>query len=163
VLFACGGAAHAELDIEASAHPGPHAVELRAAKDAPAALVRAPLAAGRLLSRMHARGVAKSVAHAGAPKAVTVDETARATLDVTVPFGRCVEVALALGPGASGAEVRLVNSAGGEEIELGYGTESAAARACALAGPSLTARAELRVQSGATTALVTTRMLAPTQ
>jgi hypothetical protein len=162
VLFACGSGGRARLDVEAQAQSGPYAAEMRAFREAPKALVDHPLAANRLLTRMLARGVVRRADQVTAPKVVQISASHREALDVIVPIGRCVDVTLALGPGASGAEVRLVNKDGGSEVDRAYGTSSAAARACALAGSgTLAIRAELRAQSGAGEALAATRMLAP--
>jgi hypothetical protein len=161
-MFACGSGSAARVDFEALAHTGPYALEMRPVSDVPRVLVDHPLAAARLLGRMHERGVLRRFAHVGAPKAVQVAATKRASIDVSVPFQRCVDVTFALGPGASGAEVRLIDSRTNAEVDLGTGTVSAAARACALTGvASLKIRAELRATAGATDALVATRMLAP--
>lgn len=161
-LFACGEAGSARLDFEALAHTGAYAIELRHKKDVPRVLVEHPLAAGRLLARMEGRGVARRIDHVGAPKLVPLGATQRGSVDVAVPIGRCMDVALALGPGASGAEVRLTDRDSGAELDLGSGTVSAGARACALDRPSgLRVRAELRAVTGASEALVATRMLAP--
>ena len=51
-----------------------------------------------------------------------------------------------------------------QEIELGTGTDSAGARACALEGQkSLEVRAELRTVTGTTDAVSATRMLSPSE
>jgi hypothetical protein len=161
-LFACSKGGKARLDAEAMTRPGPYAIELRAEPETPKLLDDHPLAAGRLLSRMTARGVIRGAAQVGAPKLVALSPTRIEHVDLMVPMGRCVDLTLALGPGASGAEIRLFDSANNRELALSRGTHSTSARACALdrAG-TLNARAELRVMAGQTDALVASRMLSP--
>ncbi len=161
-LFACGKKGRARLDLEGLTRGGPFAVELRRESEAPSALIDHPLAAGRLLARMLSRGVIQRASQVTAANLVALSSSRREQMNVTVPVGRCVEVTLALGEGASGAEVRLMDRQSEREIELSRGTDSAAARGCALdTGKSLEIRAELRVTSGATDALSATRMLSP--
>jgi hypothetical protein len=161
-LFACGKKGRVRLDLEALARGGPFAVEVRRETEAPTALVEHPLAAGRLLSRMLARGVIQRASQVTAAKVSQLSSEKLEQLRIVVPFGRCMDVAVGLGPGATGAEVRLINAATKQEIELATGTDSAGARACALEGTqSLEVIAELRVTSGSTSAVSTTRMLSP--
>jgi hypothetical protein len=160
--FACVAApAKARLDIEALTLPGKYAVEMRVEREVAGTLTAHPLAASRLISRMLSRGVAKSAREAGAPAAVSLSATQLERKDVFVPVGRCVDLSLALGAGASGAELRVIDAQTGKEVELARGTYSTSARACALERGDLRARAELRVKVGATTALFATRMLTP--
>lgn len=163
-LFSCGAGGAARLELEALARPGPVAVERRQLRQPPSALSAHPLAAGRLLGRVLARGTVPRIDQLGAPKVVELSESKRAELDVIVPIARCADVVLALGPEAAGAEIRIVDSATGAELERGYGRYQAAARACALdRNETLRARVELSVGSGATDGLVLTRMLAPSE
>ncbi|HEX9619965.1 MAG TPA: hypothetical protein VF989_07520 [Polyangiaceae bacterium] len=168
VLFACGKGERARLDLEALTRAGPVAVELRKEDATPELLRRYPLAAGRLLARMVAYGVIKTASQVGAPRAIQLEPSRLESIDVLVPVGRCVDVTLALGPDASGAEVRLVTtdpkgSEAGEiaELALSRGTYATSARACALGRGTIHARAELRAATGNTIGLVATRMLAP--
>jgi hypothetical protein len=81
-----------------------------------------------------------------------------------VPFGRCLELTLALGIGSSGAEIRLVDEASGEELALSRGSNATSARVCAFdarEGGTIHARAELRVNAGQGEALTTTHMTTP--
>jgi hypothetical protein len=161
-LHACTPRTRARLDLEPLTRPGRFAVELRAEPDAPPLLAAHPLAASRLLARMTERGLIQSARQVGGVQRVALSAVQLQGVDVLVPMGRCVDVTLALGPGAVGTEVRLVERRTGEELDLGRGTYVANARGCALnrAG-SLEARAELRAVTGQTDALVATRMLAP--
>ena len=160
-LFACNGG-KARIDLEALTRPGRFVVELRAEPGAPKALLAHPLAAGRLLSRMISRNVIRRASQVGAPTVVRVGPATLVPKEILVPVGRCVDVTLALGPGAVGAEVRLLDAASGDELGLARGTHSTSARACAVGRPrTLNVRAELRAAAGEADALVATRMLAP--
>lgn len=161
-LFACGHGDKARLDLEATVLPGPYAVELRPDRDAAAPLADHPLAASRLLARMTSRGIVRAARQVPAPKAVSLSATTLQHEDLLVPVGRCVDVTLALGAGASGAELRLVDAADGREVALARSAWAASARACAIdASTTLHVRAEMRVTAGSTTGLFATRMLAP--
>jgi len=165
VLFVCGRGGTARLDAEATLRPGPFTVLLNPEPGAPAPLAEAPLAAGRLLANVVERGVLRRGAEIGLVRKYTLSETAFETIELTVPFGRCMDVALALDRGAIGAEIRLVAASSGKEIASGRGPHATSARVCALdaesAQTNLKTRAELRVASGSGVALVSTRMLSP--
>ncbi|MEP7051907.1 MAG: hypothetical protein ABJB12_16195 [Pseudomonadota bacterium] len=164
VLFACTGGGQARLDTESLSRPGEYSIEMRAEPEAPPLLVSSPLAAGRLLSHMLEHGLIRSGAQAGK---VTRHELSPEHLDhedFVVPAARCIEVTLALAAGSTGAEVRLLDSASGEELALARGTVVTSARACALAangGGTLHARAEFRVAQGHGEALSTSRTSTP--
>jgi hypothetical protein len=161
-VFACGPDGKLRLDVEALALPGPYVVEHRAEPGTPAVLQAHPLAASRLLGRMTSRGVIRRAGQVGAAKLLPLSSTQLRTEQMLVPIGRCVDFTLALGPHAVGAEIRLVNAADGQQLELGRGAYSAAARACAFDQPrTLQVRAELRCLVGETKGLLGTRMLAP--
>ncbi|MBI3200660.1 MAG: hypothetical protein HYZ29_03885 [Myxococcales bacterium] len=163
-LFSCGPGGKLRLDLEALARPGPVEVQHRKLRQAPPLLAQHPLAASRLLGRVLARGTAPRFDQLGAPKAVTLSETVRSESDLMIPIQRCADVVLALGPGAAGAEVRIVDKVTGKEIERGFGRHHAAARACALdRRATVEARVELAVSSGSTQALVLTRLLSPAE
>ena len=159
-LYGCGPPGSARLDLATLGQPGPYAIEARAAPGVPSVLTSHPLASSRLIDQLWVRGVLKDVRHIGAPRAVTLSPTQLTRVNILVPVRRCVEVALALGPGATGAEIRLLDGADGSELELARGTFATSARACALKQPTtLQAVAELRSAAGSTTALFATRML----
>ncbi len=162
VLYACTRGGKARLDVEAMARGGPYVVEVASESDAPAALLQDPLAAGRLVTRMVARGVAKGPADVGAVQKLALEPTKLAFVDLKIPVGRCMDVYAALGAGASGIELRLVNKASSEELGLVRGSTSATGRACAIrVGETLEARVELRALSGSSNALVATRLIDP--
>ncbi len=164
-LFACAAAGTYRLDLEATLRPGPFAVLAHAEGDVPAPLVDNPLAAGRLLSQVVSRGVLRRPGEVGQATPFDLSETEIKSIELTVPFGRCVDVALALDKNGLGAEVRLVASASGNEIALGRGAHATSARVCSLdaasAQSNLKTRAELRVAAGAGKGLVATRLLSP--
>jgi len=165
LLFVCGRGGAARLDAEATLRPGPFTVLLNAEPGAPAPLVEAPLAAGRLLANVVERGVLRRGAEIGLVRKYTLSETSLEAIELTVPFGRCMDVAMALDRGALGAEIRLVATSTGKEIAFGRGPHATSARVCALdaesAQTNLKTRAELRVAAGSGVALVSTRMLSP--
>lgn len=164
VLFACSRGGPVRLDTESLARPGEYSVELRIEPEPAAILSDSPLAASRLLGHMLEHGLIRSGTQAGK---ITLHHLSPEQLQVEpllVPFGRCVDFTLALGLGSSGAEVRLVDEASGEELALARGTSVTSARACAFdarAGGTIHARAELRVDAGAGEGLTTTHMTTP--
>ncbi len=166
VLFACSGGGTARLDTESLSRPGEYSVEMRVEPEIPSLLQGSPLAAGRLLTHMLEHGLIRSGAQAGK---VTHHDLSPEHLDhedLLVPVGRCMEVTLALGPGSTGAEVRLLNNDTGEELTLARGTVVTSARVCALdgsTGGTLHARAEFRVSAGHGEALSTSRMSTPSR
>ncbi|MGC4088469.1 MAG: hypothetical protein QM756_11345 [Polyangiaceae bacterium] len=165
--FVCGPGGAARLDLEATLRPGPFALVMRADADVPATLLGNPLAASRLLSHMTRRGVLRRAAEVAQAQELRLSDAGLSTLDLTVPFGRCVDVTAALGEEAAGVEIRLVALNKGTEITRAMGAHAASARVCALdapsAGDNLKTRAELRAGSGSGKALVAVRMLTPTR
>jgi hypothetical protein len=164
VLFACSAGGLARLDTESLARPGPYSVELRVEPEAPAILQAYPLAAGRLLEHMVAHGLIRSGTQAGKISHHTLSPEHLESEDILVPIGRCVDLTLAVGAGATGAEIRLVNLDSGEELALARGTTSTSARACALdahSGGTIHARAEMRVAAGLAEGLSATHMSTP--
>jgi hypothetical protein len=163
-LFSCSAGGPARLDLEALARSGPVVVEQRRFRKVADVLTQHPLAASRLLGRVLTRGTVRRVDQLGLPKLAALSETKRVDLDLLIPIARCADVVLALGPGAAGAEVRIVDKATGKEVDRGLGRHHAAARGCALdRRGSLQARAELTVTSGSTDALVLTRQISPAE
>lgn len=154
-LFACGPEQTARLDVEGVTRGGPFAVELRKGLPSHPSLVDHPLAAGRLLQRYATALRFPSPATPFTPELITVDATAIHATEVVVPEGKCADVVLALGGGAEGADLRLLDAASGDEIALAHGTQSSLASACAArgAGP-LRVRIEARAGVGRTQALL---------
>ena len=166
VLFACSGGGPVRLDTESLARPGEYSVELRVEPEPAPQLQASPLAASRLLGHMLEHGLIRSGTQAGKITLHHLSPEHLETEHLLVPFGRCVDFTLALGAGSTGAEVRLVDEASGEELALSRGTSATSARICALdarAGGTIRARAELRVNAGQSEGLSTTHMSAPTR
>ena len=163
VLFACSGGGQVRLDTESLARPGPYSVELRSEPEAPVTLQGYPLAASRLLAHMLDRGLIKNGAQAGKITHHVLGPEHLESEDVLVPIGRCIDVTLALGANATGAEVRLVSADSGEELALARGTTATSARACAISTGTLHVRAELRAAAGQGDGLTATRLFAPTR
>jgi len=164
VLFACGSGGPVRLDTESLARPGEYSIELRVEPEPAPLLQSSPLAASRLLGHMLEHGLIRSGTQAGK---ITLHHLSPEHLEseqLLVPFGRCLDLTLALGLGSSGAEIRLVDEASGEELALSRGTNATSARVCAFdarAGGTIHARAELRVNAGQGEALTTTHMTTP--
>lgn len=164
VLFACSGGGPVRLDTESLARPGEYSVELRVEPEPAPLLQSSPLAASRLLGHMLEHGLIRSGTQAGK---ITLHHLSPEHLEseqLLVPFGRCVDLTLALGLGSTGAEIRIVDESSGEELALARGTSATSARVCAFdarAGGTIHARAELRVSAGQGEGLTTTHMTTP--
>jgi hypothetical protein len=166
VLFACSRGGPVRLDTESLARPGEYSVELRIEPEPAPLLQSSPLAASRLLAHMLEHGLIRSGTQAGKVTRHQLTPEHLETEQLLVPFGRCMDVTLALGAGSTGAEVRLVDEQSGDELALSRGTHATSARICALdahAGGTIHARAELRVNAGQGEGLSTTHMTAPTR
>lgn len=165
VLFACGMGGPLRIDAEATLRPGPFSVVMHTEAEVPNSLLVAPLAAGRLLGHMVSHGVLRRPGEVVQAQEMQLSDSSIRSLDLTVPFGRCVDVALALGADALGAEIRLVSVNRGLEIASARGAHAASTRVCSLdastANEHLKTRAELRVSVGKGIGLVATRMLTP--
>jgi hypothetical protein len=160
-MFACGSGGKVRLDLESLSLPGRFAVESRRERDAPALLAAHPLAASRLMARMHARGVIKNARDVTAPTEIALDAGALFRRELLVPARRCIDATVALGHGASGAEVRWLDARSGNEIDRARGTHAAGARACAFGPGELRATLEISLSVGRTSAILSTRTLAP--
>ena len=162
-LFVCSRGGNARLDLEASQRPGPALTLQYHDADVPAPLLDSELAAARLLSDVVRRGVLRRPSEIGQVTEVSLSPSQLHTLDLTVPFGRCVDVAMALDGDGAGAEIRLVSVKTGAELARGRGTHGANAHVCAGSQSSLEesakTRAELRIEIGSSKALVATRLL----
>lgn len=159
-LFACTPGGRMRLDAEALLRPGRYAIELRRENRAPKLFEQFPLAAGRLLAVMSARGAIQSAGEIGnSSELVQLSSTRLESLVLTLAPGRCADVTVALGPGARGLEARLLDAALDSELEYVRGTYSVFARTC-LAGRTAPTkvRLEMRVSTGDAAALVATRV-----
>lgn len=146
-LFTCGEGGKARVDAEATARPGPFAVEVRVEKRPPPALVAAGVAGARVLARFHARGELVAAEKISDFFAGKLDADKMETVDLTIPVRRCAEVAAGLGRGVSGVDVRIADTATSEELGSGRGVSSASARVCAEGTPRAV-RVELRATNG---------------
>jgi hypothetical protein len=156
-LFACGKGGRSRIDIEALNRPGPFAIEMRRERVPNAQLVAHPLAAGRLLAALNARGENITVGAASDVRVLSVDPTSLKTFDLQLPDGRCGDVVAALDAGGTGIDVRLTDGQSGEEFSLARGRLLAQSRVCA-AGRPRTLRGEVRLGAGKTDALVLMRL-----
>jgi hypothetical protein len=153
-MFTCGPSRKARADVEALARPGPFAVELRADRTAPPALVANPVAAARLLGRLDAGGEVADASVAAAAKPFSLEAGKLVSVPLTVPATGCAEVVVALDVGGSGIDLRLVAS-GARDGPVGRARYVTSDRLC---GPTVKAgTAELRLSSGKANALVLVR------
>jgi hypothetical protein len=165
-LFGCGSGA-VRLDTSAVLGPGPVSVVTELEPDVPAELTRAPLAGGRLVSRMVVRGALLRPSAIGKVAELALSAEQLTTVPVMVPVDRCVEVDVGIEGPATGVELRAVEAGVGvEDVELdsAVGEAAASTRLCAYnRGPlgSLNVRIELRTTGGTARALFATRLLAP--
>lgn len=162
-LFVCSPRGKLRLDVEATRRQGsftltPHPDRNRT----PEALVAHPLAASRLLDRLHQAGQLEMPSRVGQVTALSLSPDRIQRMSLQVPVQRCLDVFLAVGPGATAAELRLVDAQSGRELELSRGPRSASARACAVERGTLDLIAELRQAGTAGTGLVATRLLGGT-
>lgn len=158
-LFRCGPKSSARLDVGSLSRPGPFALELYSEPGTPKVLEKYPLAASRLLARMTAQGLIATARQVGAVYEAQLTSTALARQALTLPFGRCLDVTLAVGAGAASVELRLVRS-DGTELGIARGQSATSVHVCAVDGTSGTAPevvAEMRVLAGAATGLLTAR------
>jgi hypothetical protein len=162
-LFACGAG---KLRLDSSAHvaPGPVAVLLSREPDAPAELSRLPLAGGRLVARMFARGVLKRADAIGKVSELSLSAAQLTSVPVMVPVDRCLDVNVAIEASAPGVELRALDAHSELELDSSVGEGAASARLCGFgrgAQGSLEARVELRTVSASAKALFATRLLSP--
>lgn len=161
-LWACTHGTQARLDVEAVGASGDHIVELRSEERVPELVLDHPLAASRLLAGLRSRGMVQRDSDLGTAEVVSLSPNALERREISALAGRCLDVTLALGPGATGAEIRVVDRATGQELDLARGTQSANSTTCALStSRTLQADLELRAAAGEADALLATRPLAP--
>jgi len=154
-LFTCGPGRKARADVEAVARPGPFAVELRADKAAPPALVANPVAAARLLGRLDAGGEVADASSAAPARPMVLEAGKMVTFPVVSPVSGCVEVIAALDAGGSGLDLRVL-PAGAKEGPVSRARYVASDRLCAAPGGK-GGTAELKLGVGKATALVLVR------
>ncbi|HEU4410685.1 MAG TPA: hypothetical protein VFS43_35855 [Polyangiaceae bacterium] len=159
-LFVCAPAGKVRVEVEATARPGPFAIEVRREAQAPPALAQGGLAAGRLLGRFNAGADAVSAAQLGDLRPLSLDAAQRRAFDARVPERRCLEVGAAVGGGATGVELRLLDGAGGAELARGRGPYATAARVCAGERPRALS-VEVRLGAGKGEAVVASRPFDP--
>lgn len=155
-MLLCGESAR-RLDIEATLSPGPFMLLSRAEPESPHMMQKHPLAASRLMEAVWGSGAATQSREVGGATAVTIAPARQGRASVRVPVQRCVHFFSALGPGARGLEMRLVDADSGNELARSHGAFVASNRLCAHKG-TINARVELSAEAGATTALFATRM-----
>ena len=164
-LFACGGG-KLRLDTSATLGPGPVSVLTETETAVPGELTRWPLAGGRLVSRMLARGVLLRPSAIGKVTELTLSAEQLSTHPIMVPVDRCLDIDVAIEGAAAGVELRAVETASALELDSDVGEAAASVRLCAYgrgARGSLEARVELKTVSGAARGLLSTRLLSPAE
>ena len=158
-FFACGKGGSWRADIEALESPGPFAIEIRKDKTSPATLVAHPIAASRLLGRLESEGAPIEAAAAQSAQVIALDSAALRAHPLTIAAGTCAHVIAALDAGGSGLDLRLLDPASGEST-LVRGANVASDRLCATT-TARNAKAELRLTTGKTDALILVRTQTP--
>ena len=95
-LYSCGHGGPARVDLEPLQSGGPYAVELRADRVAPDALVAHPVAAARLLGRLAAAGATVDASIANGAVVVALEPSVLKTLPLVIPPNACATVTAAL-------------------------------------------------------------------
>ena len=155
-LFNCGSAGKARIDVEAAARPGAFAIEARTEPKADPRLARAGLAGGRLLTRIAAGGDVVRAETLTVLDPVRIAAGQIKSVDLKIPEGRCLDVAAALGEGATGVDLRIVDGSTGAELDLARAALATIAHACA-ESTARPIRVELRTSTGAADVIVATR------
>jgi hypothetical protein len=166
-LFACG-AGKLRLDTSAVLGPGPAQVLLQREANVPAELTRAPLAGGRLLSRLLSRGAPLRTDTLGKLNELSLSAEQLSGIATMVPLDRCLEVDVGVEGPAAGVELSAFDRDTDVELDSTVGESAASLRLCAYgAGRSdahaLNVRIELRTTSGTARALLATRLLSPAE
>ncbi len=156
-LFACPGpgkasAARADgkawLDLEAHGRTGPFAVTTRPERWRDPAFAAHPLAAARMLARA-AEGPAMVLD--GTPVAVraaTLDDGKVLSWSETVPPWGCLQATAGAEGDGAGLELRVFDTATGEELDRAHAEHAVSVRACAPEKKVPDVRFELRATSG---------------
>ncbi len=154
-LFPCATSSRARLDLETLTRPGKVLVQLRRERQEPKLLSLHPIAAARLIGSLVERERITSVAHLAAPQVAALAPTRIFSQDFSIPSGNCMDVSAALGPSATGIEIRLLHAQTAAQLAIGHGPWVAFASVCAPPNtPALAIHAELRVGAGETNALL---------
>lgn len=164
-LFGCGSG-KLRLDTTALIGPGPISVVTETESDVPPELSRWPLAGGRLVSRMLARGVLLRANAIGKVSELSLTAEQLSTQLVMVPVDRCLDINIAIEGPAAGVELRALDVDSGVELDASVGEAAASVRLCAHgrgARGSLNARVELRTVTSTAQALLATRLLSPAE
>ncbi len=151
--FVCTPGGDVRVDLEALQRTGPVQILRRSIPQSHPLFVAHPLAAGRLLGALYARGTVATVARAMKPSAAVVRHDSLATARYTVAAGRCVEWIAALDRGADSLEVRSMDDETDRELARVLVPAVAAQRFCADAGRTVKLRFEMRTLGGSATAL----------
>ena len=144
----------AEIEVDAQGQPGLHAVESRAEARPAAELRSNPLAAARILSRLNAAAFVPAGTLDNLHE-LSLDAQHRATHTFTLAPNSCKTVVAALGFGASGITLQIVDTRSNTVLTTSHGAYVASAKACSERTP-MQVQARLLTGVGKTSALIAT-------
>lgn len=156
-LFACGKA-KTRVDLEVRGRPGPFALTARKEPWTDAAFAAKPIASSRMLARIAQGPLAALEGSAAGVRQIALDSAKIATLDESVPGGKCTRWGVGVEGEGSGLEVRVFDAGSGEELDRAHGFSAAAVRACAPSGSPRAVKVELRATAGRLDAVVGARV-----
>ena len=158
-VFACPrGAAKAWIDLEVHGRSGPFSLMTRPERWRDPAFLAHPLAAARMLARaaegqsMLLEGVAVAV------RSVALDDGKLLAWSETVPPSGCLQVTAGAEGDGTGLELRVFDTATGEELDRSHAERAVGVRACAPEKKAPEVRFELRATSGKLDAIVGERV-----
>ncbi len=131
-LFPCGAKRRARVEVSAMDRAGPFSVQTRHDTAPPTVLAQHPVAAARLLMRLEAVAGPLHAQYGAGAKVVHVAQAIRVTERLSLGAGKCANVAVALGDGAS--DVVLSTKVGNGSATRSLGQLVTLQQVCA--GPS---------------------------
>lgn len=152
-LFVCS-VGKVRLDLEATGLEGEVRVSEVALPNASKALVKEPLAASRLLARLHAEGspAPETTAHL---ERLILEPDRLVMRSVKVHKGQCLQVTAAIGAGGYGLQARLLDPTQGLEVDFHRSANSVLVEACADSNTDQTLSLELKTTTGRAPAWLT--------
>ncbi len=111
-----------------------------------------------MLARIAQGPLAALEGSAAGVRQIALDSAKIATLDESVPGGKCTRWGVGVEGEGSGLEVRVFDAGSGEELDRAHGFSAAAVRACAPSGSPRAVKVELRATAGRLDAVVGARV-----
>ncbi len=130
--YSCGAARTEQLELRAVS-PLEHAlVVVSQERQAPPALLAAPLAASRALDALLGVVELGSLDELSSARALTLSDATRAVLpELELEPRRCAAFGVGAEPGVQGVELRLLHASSGAELAYAMGDQAVALRYCA--------------------------------